>query len=65
MAYTPPSSDNANLIFSGTYSSPSGDDADLTFGEEEAVTRTILYQIWTDENYVYCATANGLGVVPL
>lgn len=65
MAYTPPVGNDADLIFSGTYSSPSGDDADLIFGGEEEVIRTILYQIWTDENYVYCATANGLGVVPL
>jgi hypothetical protein len=26
---------------------------------------SILYQIWTDEYYIYCATSSGLGVVSL
>jgi len=65
MSYTPPISNEANLIFKGAYTSPSGDEANLIFGADEIIKRTILYQIWIDENYVYCATANGLAVVPL
>lgn len=61
MAYTPPSSNNANLIFSGAYSAPSSSGADLIFGAG-GVT---LYQIWTDNDFVYAATNKRLDIYDL
>lgn len=58
MAYTPPSSENANLIFSRAYTPPLGFEADLIFGE---ILGDVL-QIWTDSNYVYASTTVGLDI---
>jgi hypothetical protein len=58
MAYTPPTGNDADLIFSGAYTPPAGDAADLIFGAAVAE----LYQIWSDISYVYAATAEGLDI---
>ena len=57
MAYTPPSSNDADLIFSGVYTPPTGSGADLIFGE----VGEVFYQVWTDD-YVYAATSVGLKI---
>jgi hypothetical protein len=58
MSYTPPSSDNANLIFCNSYTPPLGDVADLILG----YVSSFLHQICNDENYVYAATTLGLDI---
>lgn len=66
MAYVPPIATEANLIFSGAYSPVSANAANLYIGyTEETRIQSVLYQIWTDENYIYCATADGLGIIPI
>lgn len=60
MSYTPPIGSSATLSFIGSYSSPSASAAILAFGED--VATPILYQIWTDDNYVYAATNQGLDI---
>lgn len=60
MSYIPPNSDNADLIFSGDYSPLLGSEANLIIGFEEEVG--LLYQIWTDENYVYAAMSGVLDI---
>jgi len=60
--YTPLDFNLANLNFSGSYY-PEG--TALVFGPEGDVQQTLLFQIWSDENYIYCATAHGLGIIPL
>ena len=57
MAYTPPSSDNANLIISEVYTPPVSSAADLIFGE----IGEIFYQVCTDD-YIYAATSQGLKI---
>lgn len=60
MAYTPPNSNNANLIFiESGYVPPSSSEANLILG---AVSAAELYQIWTDSSYVYAATSEGLKI---
>ena len=59
MPYIQPNSNNANLIFSESYLPPIGSEADLIFG---AAGEVQLYQIHTDENYVYAATSDGLDI---
>lgn len=59
MAYTPPIGSDAILTFLGSYSAPLGDEATLSFGEDISV---LLYQIWTDENFVYAVTNRGLDI---
>jgi len=61
-AYTPPLPTAANLEFSGVYTPG---DTTLNFTSGEEVLQSLLYQIWTDDNYVFCATAKGLGIIPL
>ena len=57
MSYTPPSPNDADLIFGGIYTPPVGSDADLIFGE----VGEVFCQIWTDD-YVYAATSAGLKI---
>jgi len=66
MAYIQPNSDQANLTFSEVYTPPNSIQANLIIGYvTETRIQSRLYQVWTDENYVYCATANGLGIIPI
>lgn len=58
MSYTPSTASGANLIFSGSYIAPTASGADLIFGEITEVVR----QVWTDSNYVYAATSEGLKI---
>jgi hypothetical protein len=57
MSYTPPSPNDADLIFGGVYTPPVGSSADLIFGE----VGEVFYQVWTDD-YIYAATSAGLKV---
>ena len=57
MSYTPPSSNDADLIFSEVYTPPISSNAYLIFGEISEV----FYQVWTDD-YVYAATSQGLKI---
>lgn len=66
MSYTPPSANEANLTLQEEYTPPSAVQADLILGRfVEVRVQSTLYQIWTDDNYVYCATADGLGIIPI
>lgn len=58
MAYTAPLGNNANLNLYQDYYAPVASSGDLHFLDEVGT----LYQIWTDENYVYAATSNGLDI---
>ena len=60
--YLAPPATAANLNFVGAYV-PGG--TVLNFGSDLPEPQTRLFQIWTDENYIYCATENGLGIVPI
>jgi hypothetical protein len=60
--YTPPAPTAADLHFSGVYTPG---DTTLNFGPDAEPLQSVLYQIWTDENYVFCATADGLGIIPI
>lgn len=60
MSYTPPDSDLANLIFSGSYTPPGSLVANLIFGAEGE--EEFLYQISIDDDYVYAVTSNGLDI---
>jgi len=58
--YDPPIGNDADLIFvSPGYEAPLGNDSDLIFGPDIIET---LYQVWTDDDYVYAATARGLDI---
>jgi hypothetical protein len=60
MAYIPPNGNAADLIFTEVYTPPAGNAANLIFGLEAGAVE--LYQIWSDVNYVYAATAEGLDI---
>lgn len=59
--YIPPNANAANLNFTGVYTP---EITTLNFGSDMEI-QTLLFQIWSDENYIYCATAHGLGIIPL
>ncbi len=44
------------------YIPPTWSGTTYLFGD---VIQSTLYQIWTDSNYIYCATEEGLAIVPI
>jgi hypothetical protein len=51
------------------YSQESSEPLITLWGDQEYTpdipVQSALYQIWIDENYVYCATADGLGIITI
>jgi len=61
MSYIPPNGNNANLIFiESGYIAPAGFDADLVLGLE--IGEDEIFQIYTDQDYVFAATEKGLAI---
>jgi len=60
--YTPTNPTEADLYFYGVYT-PS--DMTLRFEPDTGPSQSLLYQICADEDYVFCATEDGLGIIPL